>query len=66
MTSLHTAVLTSEATRILGVAIPTLRRLEERGELHPVRTTAGYRIFDRAELERVAAARAARNSGEAA
>jgi DNA-binding transcriptional MerR regulator len=67
MKVLTAIVLTSEATRILGVAVPTLRQLERRGEIHPIRTSAGFRLFDREELERVAAARAARSSnGEAA
>ena len=52
-------VLTSEAMRLLRVSIPTLRRMEARGEIHPVRT-GNYRLYDRAELVRVAAERAAR------
>lgn len=54
-------VMTSEATRILGVAIPTLRKMEARGEISPVRTSSGFRLYDRKELERVAAARTARD-----
>jgi hypothetical protein len=47
-----------EVAARLGVSPTTVRRLEERGELHPVVGDGGERLFDPAEVERLAATRA--------
>jgi len=51
--------LTAEAARLLRVGEGTARRWADEGKLHVVRTAAGLRVYDRRELERVAAERAA-------
>lgn len=51
--------LAAEAARILGVTTSTVRLMESRGELPATRTGDGVRIFDRADVERLAAERAA-------
>jgi len=53
-------VLTGEAARVLRVGEGTTRRWADTGKLHVVRTAAGLRVFDRRELLRVAAERAAK------
>jgi len=55
-------VLTGEAARLVRVGEMTIRRWANTGKLHVVRTAAGLRVFDRRELERVAAARATKKS----
>jgi excisionase family DNA binding protein len=50
--------LTSEAARVLQVNEATARRWADAGRLTVQRTRAGVRVFDRQELERLAAARA--------
>ena len=52
--------LTSEAARVLGVCADTARRWADTGRLNVRRAGTGQRIFDREELERFAAARAAK------
>jgi excisionase family DNA binding protein len=52
--------LAAEAARILGVTPPTVRLMESRGELSATRTASGVRIFDRADVERLAAERTAK------
>jgi excisionase family DNA binding protein len=52
--------LTSEAARVLKVSADTVRTWADAGRLTVWRTSAGLRVFDRAELERVAADRAAK------
>jgi DNA-binding transcriptional MerR regulator len=52
------SIFVSEAARIIGVAPHTLRSWEKTGRLVPARI-AGVRIYDRAEVERVAAERKA-------
>jgi hypothetical protein len=49
----------SAAARILSVSTQHLRRLAEGGALNPVMTDLG-RLFDRGEVERLAAERASR------
>ena len=49
--------LTSEAARVIRRSEGTARRWADSGVLHVVRTAGGLRLFDRAECERVAAAR---------
>jgi len=51
--------LAAEAARILGVTPATVRLMESRGELQATRTPSGVRIFDRADVEQLAAERAA-------
>ncbi len=47
--------LTAEAARLLRVGEGTARRWADEGKLTVVRTPSGLRVYDRAELERVAA-----------
>ena len=47
----------SSAARILGVSTQHVKRLADAGKLHPTTTPLG-RLFDRAEVERLAAERA--------
>jgi excisionase family DNA binding protein len=51
--------LAAEAARILSVTPATVRLMESRGELRATRTASGVRIFDRADVERLAAKRTA-------
>lgn len=44
----------SEAARILGVSIETLRRWDKAGKLKAQRTPAGHRRYDLAQLKRLA------------
>jgi DNA-binding transcriptional MerR regulator len=54
-----TPCLTSEAARIVGVNEVTIRKWADNGRLRDVmKTVLGVRVYSRAELERVAAARA--------
>jgi excisionase family DNA binding protein len=49
---------TSEAARLLKVNEMTVRKWADTGRISVVRTPGGVRVFDRAELERLAADRA--------
>jgi DNA-binding transcriptional MerR regulator len=49
--------LAAEAARILGVTPATVRLMESRGDLPAKRTESGVRIFDRADVLRLAAER---------
>jgi excisionase family DNA binding protein len=49
---------TSEAARILRCNEQTARQWADSGKVSVVRTAGGVRLFDRAELERLAADRA--------
>lgn len=54
-------VPTAEAARVLGVSVWSIRRLIERGELEPTAKLPGLRgayLFDRADVDRLAAERA--------
>jgi excisionase family DNA binding protein len=53
-----TPVTVSEAARIAAVSADTIRRWEAAGRLAARRTGTGVRIFRRADVERLAAARA--------
>ena len=59
-TSSFDPVLTSEAGRILDRSAETVRAWERDGVLHAIRTTGGVRVFNRADVERLARERAAR------
>jgi len=50
-------ITTSVAARILGKAEGTIRLMADRGDIPTVRTSSGTRLFDRAVVERLAAAR---------
>jgi excisionase family DNA binding protein len=50
----------SEAARLLGISADSVRRLSNNGELPTVKTTGGFRVFKRADVERLAHQRAAR------
>lgn len=54
----------SEAARRLKVADGTVRRLADRGVLKVQRTSTGMRLFDRSDVDRVAAARERRAAGD--
>lgn len=45
-------LLTSEASRLLGIAAGTLRDWERRGLITAVRTSSGVRLFARDEILR--------------
>ena len=47
-------VLTSEAGRILHRSAETVRAMERAGILKAIRTATGVRIFNRADVERLA------------
>jgi DNA-binding transcriptional MerR regulator len=49
--------LAADAARILGVTPATVPSLESRGQLAAMRTDLGVRVFDRADVERLAAKR---------
>lgn len=60
-------LLSGEAARILGVSADRVRELEVAGRLVAVRTPSGTRLYERAQVEELAAARAAvRGPGGAA
>ncbi len=46
------------AAKILDVAAQTVRDWERRGHLRALRTETGYRVFKRADVEKLAAERA--------
>jgi DNA-binding transcriptional MerR regulator len=52
--------LTSEAARLLGVCADTARRWADTGRVSVRLTGSGLRVYDRVELERLAAERAAK------
>jgi excisionase family DNA binding protein len=52
-------VLVSEAARILKVTQQTVRLWERTGRLSATRASGGVRVFDRLEVEQLAAERAA-------
>ncbi len=51
-------ITVSEAARILGLSADRVRQLERVGILPSLRTSAGWRLFDRSIIERIAAERA--------
>ena len=50
----HQPITVGEAARILRVSEDTVRRYDATGVLKAARTSSGIRIFNRAEVERVA------------
>jgi Helix-turn-helix domain len=52
-------ITVSQVARIREESERTVRRRAARGELPCIRTEAGVRLFDRAEMERLAATRKA-------
>jgi len=50
-------ILTSEASRILGVSAQSVRSWERRGLLHAIKTTGGVRVFSRRHIVEFAEAR---------
>ena len=58
MTTPADALTRGQVAAVLGVGPTTVRRLEERGSLHPTRDERGARRFDPHEVEQVRAARA--------
>jgi excisionase family DNA binding protein len=53
----HQPITVGEAARILRVSEDTVRRYDAAGVLKAARTSSGVRIFDRRDVERVAADR---------
>jgi excisionase family DNA binding protein len=49
-----TLLTASEAARILNKSVQTVREWADQGRLPMVRTAAGWRMFDRQEIERIA------------
>jgi DNA-binding transcriptional MerR regulator len=60
----NAVVLSHEAGKILDVTPSTVRSLESRGVLKATRTPNGTRVFDRADVERLARMRANRVKGQ--
>jgi excisionase family DNA binding protein len=52
----------SSAAKILKTSEGTVRRLERSGELPAQRTSSGVRLFDRADVDRLARERAERRT----
>jgi len=46
-------LLASEAARLLGVSVDTVRRYARTGRLPVVRTAGGVRLFSREDLDRL-------------
>jgi excisionase family DNA binding protein len=57
-------LLTSEVAQILQVSEATVRLWESGGRLHARRTARGVRLFDRADVERLAREREARRAAQ--
>jgi excisionase family DNA binding protein len=55
-------MLVAEAAKVLDVTPATVRDMERRGELVAERTSSGVRLFDRADVDRLATARASRKA----
>jgi excisionase family DNA binding protein len=53
-------LIVSEAAKLLGLTPTHVRRLEREGQLPAQRTPGGVRLFNRDDVERLAAARRAR------
>ena len=53
---------TSAAARILDLTSESVRQYERQGKLPAIRTESGMRLFQRADVERFAKARAARRA----
>jgi DNA-binding transcriptional MerR regulator len=53
-------VAIGETARILRCSQELARRIADRGELHTLRLSNGYRVFRRADVEALARARAER------
>lgn len=63
-TMMHESFLTvGDAARIVAVVPATIRLWERSGKLPAVRTLGGVRLFHRADVERIAAARGRRRGG---
>ena len=54
---LNNAIFISEAARILALCPETVRTLEKTGRLRAMKIGKGVRLFDRAEVEKLARAR---------
>ncbi len=57
---------THDAARVLGLTTPRVRQLADTGTLPVIRTASGWRLFARADVERLARQRAARTAARAA
>ena len=53
-------MIVSEAAKLLGLTPAHVRRLEREGQLPALRTPGGVRLFNRDDVERLAAIRRAR------
>jgi DNA-binding transcriptional MerR regulator len=58
-------IMTAEAARIVKISEDRIRQLSDAGILVTERTASGVRLFDRSEVERFAAERAAKNERDA-
>ena len=59
-------LLVGEASRLLGVSTETVRTWARNGRIGVLRTSHGVRLFDRADVERIARERATAASSTAA
>ena len=58
-----TQILATESGRILGLSADRVRQLADRGDLQARRTEGGVRLFNRADVEKLAAIREAARNG---
>jgi DNA-binding transcriptional MerR regulator len=56
-------MLSADVAKLLDVTPATVRLMERRGTLPAERTTSGVRLFDRADVERLAKDRLKRMGG---
>jgi DNA-binding transcriptional MerR regulator len=61
----ETLVTTSRVARTLGLSVARVRQLSDLGRIPCIRTADGWRLYDSADVERIAAERATRRSGGA-
>lgn len=69
MTTSDEVLTTAEAAAVLGCSVPTVTRMATDGRLEPLRKLPGLRgdrLFERAEVERAAEARAIAGGQEVA
>lgn len=59
-------ILTTEASNILGCSQQTVRAWERSGRLRAFKTRRGVRLFDRADVERLARERASASTADLA
>jgi len=64
MSQTSNLLFTGEAARILSVSGETVRLWERAGRIHAMKIGAGIRVFERSEIERLAAVRGRPHSAD--